>query len=130
VSDPREALLREGIAAFHRGDEEAVLAVLDPDVEVFTPPELGNAGTFHGHEGYTAWIESWLEAWEEFRIEPIEIEQFGDEFIVLMDARGRGKGSGAEVSLLIWWLYTVPVDRATRVHLYPTREGALAALTA
>jgi ketosteroid isomerase-like protein len=70
VSDPREALLREGIAAFNRGDEEAVLAVLDPDVEVFTPPELGNAGTFYGHEGYVAWIESWLEAWEEFRIEP------------------------------------------------------------
>jgi hypothetical protein len=83
VSDPREALLREGIAAFNRGDEEAVLAVLDPDVEVFTPPELGNAGTFHGHEGYTAWIESWLEAWDEFRIEPPRAP--------LPDARGRAR---------------------------------------
>jgi ketosteroid isomerase-like protein len=130
VSDPREALLRKGIAAYNRGDTEAVLAMLDPDVEVFTPPELGNAGTFHGHEGYLAWIEAWLEAWEEFRIEPVEIEQFGDDFLVLMDAAGRGKGSGAEVSLRFWWLYTVPADRATRVRLYPTREAALAALRA
>jgi hypothetical protein len=86
--------------------------------------------TFRGHEGYRAWVEAWLDAWEEFRIEPIEIEQFGDGFLVLMDIKGRGKGSGAEVSLQFWWLYTVPVDRATRVHLYPTREAALETIRA
>jgi ketosteroid isomerase-like protein len=130
VSDPRETLLREGIAAYNRGDTEAVLAALDPEIEVYAPPEVVNAGTFHGHEGYLTWVESWIEAWEEFRIEPVEIEQFGDDFVVHMDARGRGKGSGAEVSLRFWWVYTVPADRATRLHLYLDRETALKALRA
>jgi hypothetical protein len=47
-----------------------------------------------------------------------------------MDATGRGKGSGAEVSLRFWWVYTVPDDRATRLHLYLDREAALEAIRA
>ncbi len=103
MSDPRETLLREGIAAYNRGDTDAVLAALDLEIEVYAPPEVVNAGTFHGHEGYLTWVESWLDAWEEFRIAPVEIEQFGDDFLVHMDARGRGKGQrgGGQSALLV-----------------------------
>jgi ketosteroid isomerase-like protein len=128
VTDPREGLIRQAIADFNRGDLEGVVGEMEPDVEVFTPAELGNAGTFHGRAEALAWMQAWMEAWEHFHLEPTAIEQHGDDFLVDVQASGRGRGSGIEVELHMVWLYTVPERCARRLHLYPTYDEARAAI--
>jgi ketosteroid isomerase-like protein len=125
VSDPREELILRGFAASNRGDYQAVLDILDPDVEVRTDTELGNPGVYRGHDGWRAWTRAWLDVWEEFRLDPGEIEQHGDDFLVPVVASGRGMGSGVEVSQELLWVFTIPGRRATRIHLYRDREMAL-----
>ena len=120
-------LARRGIEAFNRGDIETVLEQLDDEVEVYTPPELPNAGTYRGHDGFLRWIAQWSEAWEEFRLELERIDFVGEHYeVVTVRQFGRGAGSGVEVEMRIAQLYEVHDGKATRLHYYPDRETALA----
>jgi ketosteroid isomerase-like protein len=92
---------------------------------VSTETELGNPGVYHGHDGWRAWRESWLDVWEQFRLEVVRIEQHGDHFLAEVVSSGRGKGSGIEVSQPLVWVFTMPADRVTRIHLYRDRDAAL-----
>jgi ketosteroid isomerase-like protein len=122
-------LARAGFEAFNRGDLETVLSLLSPDVEVHSVAEMGEEGTYHGHEGYLEWTGIWLDAWEEFQVELIEVEAVDDENVLVHSRqRGRGKGSGVEVEQLGVYLFTVRDGRAVRLHLYGDRESALAAI--
>jgi uncharacterized protein len=120
---------REGFEAFNRGDVEAVLSMLSPDVEVHSVADVGEAGTYHGRDGYLAWTRIWLDAWEDFTIEMGEIEQVDERNVLIPSVqRGRGKGSGLEVTQEAVYLFTIGDDGlVTRLHLYPDREAALAA---
>jgi hypothetical protein len=53
MSEPQDTVARSRVAteAFRRGDIDAVLATLDPEVEIFSTPELPNPGGFVGREG-------------------------------------------------------------------------------
>ena len=121
-------LARAGLEAFNRGDVEAVLALMSPDIEVHSVAEVGEAGTYHGPEGYLAWVRIWLEAWDDFRVEVKEIEELGDEqMLVHTTQRGRGRDSGLEVAQDGVYLFTLRDGLLSRLHLYADRESALVA---
>lgn len=113
--------------AFNRGDVEAILAMLDRDVEVFSHADTGNEGRYRGHDGYLLWLESWLEAWDEFRIEVREVEPVDDETVLaITDQAGRGQGSGVVVTRGgITFAFTIREGLVTRIGLYLDRETAL-----
>ncbi|MEK6277842.1 MAG: nuclear transport factor 2 family protein [Actinomycetota bacterium] len=120
------AVVRAGLDAWTRGDLDAVMAVLDPEVEVHTPPEMVNAGTYRGHDGYEHWMGQWMEAWAEFELEVRGAEPVGERHVVVdLHQRATGRGSGVEVEMQIAQLYEVRDGRAVRFHIYPTRERAL-----
>src|SRR5436190_217494 len=56
-------IVRSVLAAYNRGDIEGVLAVVSPNVEVVSTPDMPNDGRFEGHEGFMTWLTQWLEAW-------------------------------------------------------------------
>jgi ketosteroid isomerase-like protein len=123
-----EGLARRSIDAYNRGDVEALLEQLDEEIEVCTPPELPNAGTYRGHQGFLQWLGQWDEAWEEFRLEIERIDFVGDRCgVVTVRQFGRGAGSGVEVEMRIAQLYEMRGDKAARLHYYPDRETAVAA---
>jgi ketosteroid isomerase-like protein len=124
-------LARAGFEAFNRGDVEGVLALLHPEVEVHSEGEVGEEGTYHGHEGYLRWVGVWLEAWDEFRVEWDELEEVDDSnLLVHVTQYARGKGSGLEATQAATYLFTVRDGLASRVHIYADRERALAAARA
>ena len=127
-SEGSVAHARELLAAFERGDIEALLGLLDPEVEIYSPPPLANAGTFHGRDGYLEWSREWFDAWENFEIEATSIEAVGEYHVLTsVRQRGRGKGSGIEIEMEAHYLGEVRDGLAVRFHLYPTREQALEA---
>jgi ketosteroid isomerase-like protein len=123
-----EELVRRGIDAYNRGDLRALVELLDEEIEVYTPPELPNAGTYRGREGFLEWARQWEEAWEEFRLE-IERIDFASERHAVVTVRqfGRGVGSGVEVEMRIAQLWEALEDKVTRLHYWPDREMAFAA---
>jgi ketosteroid isomerase-like protein len=123
-------LARTNFEAFNRGGAAAVLGILRPDVEVHSSGEVGEAGTYHGHEGYLHWVQLWMDAWEEFRVEVDEIEELGDgNVLVHVTQHGRGQGSGLEVTQTVVYLFTMVDGLASRLHIYRDREAALQAVT-
>jgi len=80
-SQRNEQLLRAGIEATNRGDEETVLALFDPEVESYVAPGLGNPGTWHGIDGYVEMISAWNESFDEMHNEIIIVEVRGGRAI-------------------------------------------------
>ena len=115
------------LEAWGRGDTEAVMDALDPAVEIHSPQEVGNAGTFRGVAGYREWEGLWMEAWEDFQNEILRAEPVGQRHVVV-DARqrGRGRGSGVEVDREVSMLCEIRGGRLVRFHIYSTHERALA----
>ena len=116
---------REAFEAFRAGDMERVLAMADPEVEVYLPPSLPNSGTFRGHEGYLTWLKQWLEAWEDFAIEVTAQEPVGERHVVTsVHQSGVGRGSGIPVEMDVAYVCEIRDGRFAALQLYMSQEEA------
>ena len=70
-----------------------------PDLVLIQSPEMpGTAGEFHGYEGLAAVNRELLESWEVISWRPREVHDLeGGRYLVLIEASGRGRGSGIEL---------------------------------
>ena len=125
-SETREAMARRGFEAFNSVGGEAVMKLLTEDVEVFSSPELANAGTFHGHDGYRKWFGPWAEAWQGLQMEVKAITPVGNRHVVTeVHQVGQGR-AGIEVSMDVAFLFEVTDEGlASFVGLLPNREQAV-----
>jgi ketosteroid isomerase-like protein len=122
-------LTRRAFDAFNPDSAEELLALTDPEVEVFSSDELANPGTFHGHEGYLTWLGRWLEAWNDFQIEVLAMEAVGERHVVTtVKQLARGKGSGIPVEMEVAFLTELSEDkeRYVALHLYASAARARA----
>lgn len=116
-------IVRETFARLRRG--ESVLDVLSPDVvwEVSGGPDRGE---YRGVDAVADYYRRYFGAWEEFRVEIQEIRELPDGrvFVVAIDS-GRGKGSGAEVEMVVFQIWTLSEGKVVRWQGFPSRELAL-----
>jgi ketosteroid isomerase-like protein len=121
---------KRGIAAWNRGDIDANLEVLDPEVEVHAvmPAMLGGGSTiYRGHEGFRELFRDVHEAFVEHRIEISEIRDLGERIVAIGHLRGRGKESGAEVESPIAYVGEFKNGKGTRLDDFLNPEEALEA---
>ena len=114
------ASLRRIYEAFNRGDFDAAIAVAHPEIE-FVPP--GGQSSLRGAEAVRAWMEP--DAFEEQQIEPVEFSIQGNKVLVRQHTRVRGAGSGIELDMEIWAVWTLNDDGlATRLEVYLPHQEA------
>jgi ketosteroid isomerase-like protein len=119
-------LVREAMDAYDRGDLEAALGFMDEEIEVYTPQELGNPGTYYGREGFLAWAAEWLGAFEDWSQEVRGMEPVGERHVVVdIHQSGKGAGSGVPVEMDITYMYEVVNGKGIRFHLYSDRDEAI-----
>jgi ketosteroid isomerase-like protein len=111
------AVLRAFYDATARGDVEAILGLLDPQVVWRTPESLPWGGTFHGHEGIREFFAKLMGQPVEPRREVQEYLDAGDRIVVQLRTFGRPKGDDTET-----W---VP-----EVHVWTVRSGKIVDLEA
>ena len=112
--------LRRTYEAFNRGDFDAAVAIAHPEIE-FVP--VGGQASLRGAEAVRAWMEP--DAFEEQRIEPLDFRVEGKKVLVRQHAQARGAGSGINLDLEIWTVWTFDDDLlVTRVESYlPHQES-------
>ena len=96
------AALRRFHDAFNRGDIEAVVQLVHPDVE------LVRAGGMSSSKGVAA-LREWMkpDAFEEQRAEPLDFRVNGDKVLVREHVTGRGAGSGIEIDAVTYIVFTL-----------------------
>lgn len=108
--------IKQGYEAWNRGDVEAVLEFLDPQIEWRGYTHIPESGTLQGREEVKAWLERFLDAWEQLEIEVDELITAGEQVVALVRFRGSGKGSG------------VPVEGGTDAHVWTVSDGRAVAV--
>jgi ketosteroid isomerase-like protein len=122
-------LVRTGMDAFNRGEHDAVLALLDPEIECHVHPALMNGGTWRGIEGYETMVAIWGEAWGAMEMTIRRVETPDDRHVIAeIHQRAVGAGSGVPVEMRLFHFYEIRGGRALRFHIYPDRDAALAAI--
>jgi ketosteroid isomerase-like protein len=135
----RQALLlrsvQDGFDAYNRGDLEVLVLPYHPDVELQAPPDHGQGGTlgwpatYRGHDGYREFYADWQSAWGALRIEPQELIDVGDRFLVTAQMTLRGVGSGVSLSQNVAILATLDdAGKVIRERRYTDHSEALEAV--
>lgn len=119
--------LREGYAAFNRGDFDAVLATVAPDFVVQDRDDVPDPQTYSGTDGALRAFAATSGDFDEYSIEPVEMIDGEEWIVVVARQRGRGKLSGAMVEGQIVHLWRLRDGLATGLNAFSTREEALAA---
>jgi ketosteroid isomerase-like protein len=117
VASGNTELVKRGYEAWNRRDVEGVLSFLDPQIEWHGYTHIPESGTLEGREEVKAWLERFLDAWEQLDIELTELIDAGDQVVALVRFRGSGKGSG------------VPVEGGTDAHVWTVRDARIVAVT-
>jgi uncharacterized protein len=106
-SEPGLAVVRGFYDAVAAGDVEAVLDVLDPEVQWRAPESLPWGGTFHGHAGVREFFARVIDQPAEFGREVQEYLEVGDRIVVLLRTFGRRKEGDGAFDVLEFHAWTV-----------------------
>ena len=116
--------------ANNRGDYEALLAEIDPDVEwhaVFQVMFGGQATVCRGHDGVREYLRDLDEG---FAVRDVEISEFrdlGSRIVAIGNVRGRGRVSGAELDSPISFVAEFRDGKVFRMSDYLDSKEALKA---
>lgn len=122
-------ILRDAYEALNRGEIARALSVLDPDAEWSEHSDLPEAATYRGRDSIRAFLEGYLESWEDFHQETEDVIDAGERVAVLLHLAARGKGSGIEVEARYAHVWTMREGKGVRVDAYADRELAIKSIS-
>jgi ketosteroid isomerase-like protein len=119
--------LRTAYEGFGRRDLQAVLSVMDPDIEWDATDALAHTGLYHGHAGVTEYIGSLAGVWEEFDLNPEQFTESGDgaRVMVLGRVKGRLAATGQDVEARFAHVLQLDDGKVTRLKVCLDRDAAL-----
>jgi ketosteroid isomerase-like protein len=119
----------DSAAALSRGDVDAWSEYWADEIDYRAvegaPDDLG---PIHGKAEMRAYVQDWIDTFDQFKVEPLEVIDAGqDQVVAVFRNSGRAKLSGVEADLTFAALYTVREGKIARGREYWTREEALEA---
>jgi ketosteroid isomerase-like protein len=129
MSEENVELMLRGVDAWNRGDLGWFLDHMTEDFEFRTAqlfPDLDPI--YSGHDGWRAFWRTWRDAWETVTIRVERIEDLGDRALVVVTFDGVGRGSGVEVNIEVFQLWTFRDGKVARGQAFFDREEALEAV--
>ncbi len=127
MSQENVEIVRLGYERLNGGDLDGFLQLCATNFEFRDLPALPGSGVFIGHDAFRAWYTKLVDAFEDLRFEPQEFIDAGDRVVVVHQAAGRGRGSGAEVELHFSNVWTLSDGKAVSAISYDAHTEALEA---
>ena len=129
MSQQNVEIVRQMIDAFNRGDLDASSEHWADNVDyraVEGAPD--DHGPIHGKVAMRAYVQDWIDTFDQFTVEPMELIDAGEGQVVgVLRNSGRAKLSGVETDLTFAALYTVRDGKLERGREYWSRDEALEA---
>ena len=129
MSQENVEIVRQVAAAFNRGDLDTWVEYLADDIDYRAiEGALDDRGPMHGKDAVRAYLQDWLDLFDDFKAEPVELIDAGEEQVIAVGRiSGRAKLSGVETDLTYAALYTIRDGKIARGREYWTKEQALEA---
>jgi ketosteroid isomerase-like protein len=120
-------LHRRAVDAFNRGDFDALLDLIDEDIEVFSRLVIMEGG-YQGHEGVRRWWQNIFDAFPDWNAEAVEVRDLGGRTLASLRIGAHGGQSGVPVDQNIWQLAEWRDDKVVRMSSHATEAEALEAV--
>lgn len=119
--------LRRAYDGFGGRDLDAILSVMDPDIEWDATDALAHTGVYHGHDGVRDYIGTLAGVWEEFHLLPEVFTESsgGDNVMVLGAVKGRLAANHQEVEARFAHVLQLEGGQVTRLKVCLDRDAAL-----
>jgi len=122
--------LRNVYEAFNEHGVEAVFERLAPEFQIRDRESSPDRQTRYGIEGIKQLFDSYMEAFDALQLEPEEFIDAGDQVVVSLYQRARGKESGAVVIGRIAHVWLLREGSAVRLRIFADKKKALETLGA
>jgi ketosteroid isomerase-like protein len=83
---------------------------------------------YHGVEGAREFLASWLDAWDDWKVELRELRDAGEKVIAIMHQQGRSKTTGLPVDMEFAQVWSVREGLQIRMEMYANTGEALKAV--
>ena len=129
MSQENVEIVRDAFVVFNGGDLDTWLAYLADDIDYrAVEGALDDRGPIHGKNALRAYVQDWIDTFDQFAVEPVELIDAGEDTVVaVFRNRGRARLSGVEADLTFATLYTIRDGKIARGREYWTKEQALEA---
>ena len=124
MSQENVETVRRVYEALDKNDYVRVLAEAEPDFE-WVPPAQDIAGPVRGFANLRRFLEDQEESFNNFRVEPEELREHGDQVLAFIRVRGEGGASSVPFDIRAATLWTFRGSRLIRGQVFPDRQEAL-----
>ena len=114
--------VREFFSVFE-GEDDAFHAALHPEIEWYPIEE--NRTPTRGIDAALRNRNQWLDTWDEHRLILEEVIEDGDDVVVLVHIKARGKGSGIETDVSFYAQFKVRDGKVVYIYDHEDRAPAL-----
>ena len=112
--------------AFARRDLDAVLALFDPEAEIWpqgTAERVDRTKPYRGHDGLRRYLADVEEVWEDLQVEPGELRSVAGSVVAFGTARGTPR-TGPPIEQPVIWTIRLRHGRVTRIQVVATAAEA------
>ncbi len=115
--------------AFARGGLDRWIEQFADDVDYRTVEgAVDDVGPMHGRDALRKWLQDWIDTFDEFFIEPVELIEAGEDTVIAIERYGgRAKLSGVETEQTQAVVFTLRDGKIVRGRGYWDRAEALEA---
>ena len=124
-AEQRISILRAAYAAFNRGDIDAAVQSLAPDIDWTEPTEFPGGGSYHGRDGAKKYLTNSRASVAEVISEPEQFIPAGDRIVVFVYARVRPKDSTTWQEVRLADVYLFRDLTPIQMHAFADRQKAL-----
>ena len=110
-------------------DAESYASFFTADAEIVPIRSALEQSSYRGHEGARQMFADSQETWESLTGEVDAVQEAGNRLLMDARLRGRGRSSGAEVEMALWFIVEFRDDKISSMRTYFTRADAVAGLS-
>jgi ketosteroid isomerase-like protein len=125
LTEQRIAILRAAYAAFNRGDIDAAVQSLDPNIDWTEPTEFPGGGSHHGRDGAKKYLTNSRASVAEVISEPEQFIPAGDRIVVFVYARVCPKDATTWQEVRLADVYLFRDLTPIQMHAFADRQEAL-----
>ena len=128
MSQENVEIVRRGFAALAEQGVEGVIPYFTEDVVIYSIPEWRDYPEYHGHDGVRRLFRQWAENFDEFTLEPRDVQDGGDSVVGLLELTGQTKLAALPMTMEIGAVYFgITEGRVAGLRLFSSWELALEA---